>query len=154
MWPLAVASAALAETAATLVLCPLETVKLRQQTAPVGTASRNMLATVRRLVSEEGAGALYKGVAPIAMRQESQKLMIQCIHPSSSPHLLSRTCITPTPLSQVPYTVVKLVSFDLLSKVARRAAYSVTQSSSSHELPPQVRAGADLLVGAPCMQDT
>ena len=62
------AAAGSAELAATLFLCPLETVKLRMQT-DAAVASLGVARAVGHIVRSEGAAALYVGLGPIALRQ-------------------------------------------------------------------------------------
>ena len=66
--PVMLGAAASAEMAATVLLAPMEVLKLRMQT-DAAAASRGVLRTFGHLVSTEGLGALYVGLAPIAMRQ-------------------------------------------------------------------------------------
>jgi len=66
--PVMLVSAATAEGCATAVLAPLEVLKLRVQTDPA-SASRGVLRTFTHIVRHEGAGKLYVGLCPIAMRQ-------------------------------------------------------------------------------------
>mmetsp|Transcript_50026 Transcript_50026/g.165646 ORF Transcript_50026/g.165646 Transcript_50026/m.165646 type:complete len:337 (-) Transcript_50026:45-1055(-) len=66
--PAMLASAAAAEMAATVLLAPLEVLKLRMQT-DAAAAARGAARTLLHISRHEGLGALYKGLAPIAMRQ-------------------------------------------------------------------------------------
>ena len=66
--PIMLTSAAAAEMAATMFLAPLEVLKLRVQT-DAASASRGVLRTFASIVRTEGAGNLYAGLAPVAMRQ-------------------------------------------------------------------------------------
>lgn len=104
-------------------------IKLRVQTDSVA-AARGMGATLAHILRHEGAGALYKGLSPIAMRQ-------------------------------VPYTVVKLVSYEvfsalLLSSVARAMAtararrHAVGDDAALVRSPPAaaIALGAGLMAGA------
>lgn len=65
--PIWIASSALAEVVACLALCPMEATKIRLVTNP-GYAGNAFVAT-RRIVGEEGARALWRGVWPIMIRQ-------------------------------------------------------------------------------------
>lgn len=66
--PAMLTSAATAELAATVLLAPLEVLKLRMQTDPAA-ATRGVLRTFAHVTRHEGLGAFYAGFAPIAMRQ-------------------------------------------------------------------------------------
>ena len=66
--PVMLASAASAEMAATVLLAPLEVLKLRMQT-DAAAAANGVVSTFRTIVSTEGVRSLYKGLTPIAMRQ-------------------------------------------------------------------------------------
>tara|TARA_B110001452_G_scaffold173156_1_gene145103 strand:- start:34 stop:1167 length:1134 start_codon:yes stop_codon:yes gene_type:complete len=66
--PTMLASAATAEMAATVLLAPLEVLKLRVQTN-AAAASEGALRTLSHIVRHEGVGTLYAGLTPIAMRQ-------------------------------------------------------------------------------------
>ena len=83
------AAAATAEMAATVLLAPMEVLKLRVQT-DAAAAARGVLRTFTHIVRQEGLGTFYAGIQPIALRQ-------------------------------VPYTVTKLVAYDLVVRVCRRA---------------------------------
>lgn len=66
--PVMLGSAATAEMAATILLAPLEVLKLRMQTDP-SAAARGVVRTFAQICRNEGIGQLYVGLAPIAMRQ-------------------------------------------------------------------------------------
>jgi len=66
--PTMLASAATAEMAATVLLAPLEVLKLRVQTN-AAAASEGALRTLSHILRHEGVGTLYAGLTPIAMRQ-------------------------------------------------------------------------------------
>ena len=66
--PILLCSAAAAEVAASAALCPLEVLKLRMQTSPA-LAALGLQRALLSIGSTEGMGALFKGFAPIAMRQ-------------------------------------------------------------------------------------
>lgn len=66
--PTMLASAATAEMAATVLLAPLEVLKLRVQTS-AAAASQGAIRTLAHIVRHEGLGTLYAGLTPIAMRQ-------------------------------------------------------------------------------------
>jgi solute carrier family 25 phosphate transporter 3 len=118
--PVMLVSAAAAEMAATMLLAPLEVLKLRVQT-DAASASRGALATFRHIVRHEGAGALYAGLAPIAMRQ-------------------------------LPYTVTKLVAYELFVRATTAAARQVEgvllPHSDGETLRPYAILFAGLVAGA------
>ena len=66
--PIMIASAACAETVASAALCPLEVIKLRMQTCP-RLASLGLRRAMIDVVKADGLGALFRGFAPIALRQ-------------------------------------------------------------------------------------
>lgn len=66
--PIMIASAASAETIASAALCPLEVLKLRMQTNPQ-MAALGLRGALLSVLRDDGAAALFKGFAPIAMRQ-------------------------------------------------------------------------------------
>lgn len=64
--PLMLGAAGIAEMGACLLLCPLETAKLRIQ---MGMGGAGLIGTLSCISQAEGFGALYRGFAPIALRQ-------------------------------------------------------------------------------------
>lgn len=88
--PVMLLSAASAEMAATVLLAPLEVLKLRVQTDPI-SAAQGLRRTLMHIARHEGLGSLYVGLAPIAMRQ-------------------------------LPYTVTKLVAYELVSRATQQVA--------------------------------
>jgi len=66
--PVMLGAAASAEMAATVLLTPMEVLKLRVQT-DAASAARGVLGTFGHIMRHEGVGALYVGLTPIAMRQ-------------------------------------------------------------------------------------
>ncbi len=66
--PVMLLSAATAELGATVLLAPMEVLKLRLQT-DAAAASRGVLRTFAAIARQEGVQAFYAGLAPIAMRQ-------------------------------------------------------------------------------------
>jgi solute carrier family 25 phosphate transporter 3 len=81
--PVMMGAAGVAEVFASVMLAPLEVVKLRLQTDP-SAAARGMVHTLVHISRDEGLGALFHGLKPITMRQ-------------------------------LPYTVTKLVAYELCS---------------------------------------
>lgn len=65
--PIWIASSAAAEVVACVVLCPLEATKIRLVTDP--TYACGAAAALTRVVSDEGALALFRGLYPIMLRQ-------------------------------------------------------------------------------------
>lgn len=65
--PIWIASSACAEVVACFALCPMEATKIRMVT-DAGYA-RGTLGALRRILSEEGLRALYRGASPIMIRQ-------------------------------------------------------------------------------------
>ena len=59
--------AALGGTAAAVIMTPVDVVKTRLMTQKQGDAYRNILHAFQRIVSEEGAGTLMRGVVPRVM---------------------------------------------------------------------------------------
>lgn len=66
--PVMLGAAASAEMAATVLLTPMEVLKLRVQT-DAASAARGVLGTFGLILRHEGVAALYVGLTPIAMRQ-------------------------------------------------------------------------------------
>ena len=71
--PVMLGAAASAEMAATVLLTPMEVLKLRVQT-DAASAARGVLGTFSHIMRHEGVGALYVGLTPIAMRQLPARL--------------------------------------------------------------------------------
>ena len=109
--PVMLASAATAEMAATVLLAPMEVLKLRLQTDPAA-AAQGMVGTLRHILRQEGVSALYKGLGPIALRQ-------------------------------LPYTVTKLVAYELCSRAAEQAV----RRSDNSKLKPLATVVAGLVAG-------
>jgi len=68
------AGSASAEFIADIGLCPLEAVKVRNQTS-IPPYSSGTLSGISKIISEEGAGALYKGITPLWCRQIPYTMM-------------------------------------------------------------------------------
>jgi len=66
--PIMIGSAAAAEVVASAALCPLEVLKLKMQTSPQ-LAALGLRGAMVHVLKEGGLTALFKGFAPIAMRQ-------------------------------------------------------------------------------------
>eukprot|EP00633_Aureoumbra_lagunensis_P005128 CAMPEP_0197314898 /NCGR_PEP_ID=MMETSP0891-20130614/35741_1 /TAXON_ID=44058 ORGANISM="Aureoumbra lagunensis, Strain CCMP1510" /NCGR_SAMPLE_ID=MMETSP0891 /ASSEMBLY_ACC=CAM_ASM_000534 /LENGTH=257 /DNA_ID=CAMNT_0042803571 /DNA_START=292 /DNA_END=1065 /DNA_ORIENTATION=+ len=66
--PIWILSSACAEIIACFALCPMEATKIRLVTDK-NFASLNVFLAMRRLIREEGFAALYRGSAPILIRQ-------------------------------------------------------------------------------------
>ncbi|KAJ1454563.1 mitochondrial carrier domain-containing protein [Pelagophyceae sp. CCMP2097] len=81
--PIWMLSSACAEVVACVALCPMEATKIRMVTD--SAYARSTAAALRRILREEGARSLYRGIFPIMVRQ-------------------------------VPYTVTKLVGYEMLAK--------------------------------------
>eukprot|EP00321_Phaeocystis_globosa_P001088 CAMPEP_0118814844 /NCGR_PEP_ID=MMETSP1162-20130426/3813_1 /TAXON_ID=33656 /ORGANISM="Phaeocystis Sp, Strain CCMP2710" /LENGTH=298 /DNA_ID=CAMNT_0006744763 /DNA_START=226 /DNA_END=1120 /DNA_ORIENTATION=+ len=81
--PVMMGAASVAEVFASVMLSPLEVVKVRMQTDACA-AARGMVHTLVHISRNEGVGALFHGLKPITMRQ-------------------------------LPYTVTKLVAYELCS---------------------------------------
>ncbi|KAJ2635335.1 Cu/Pi carrier [Coemansia sp. RSA 1286] len=62
-------ASATAEFLADLMLCPLETIKVRMQTAIPGTQIGGFAATLQQILSTEGVHGFYKGIGPLWFRQ-------------------------------------------------------------------------------------
>lgn len=62
-------SSACAEVIADVLLCPFEATKVRIQTSRTGTYPTNFFVAFRKLIAEEGAFGLYKGITPLWCRQ-------------------------------------------------------------------------------------
>jgi solute carrier family 25 phosphate transporter 3 len=76
--PVMLMSAATAELGATVLLAPMEVLKLRLQT-DAASASRGVLRTFATIMRQEGAQAFYAGLAPIAMRQLPYTVTKVCV---------------------------------------------------------------------------
>ena len=123
--PVMIGSAGVAEVFASVMLTPLEVVKLRLQTDP-SAAARGLARTTVQILRSEGLGALYQGLKPITMRQ-------------------------------LPYTVTKLVCYELcsttlLAATQRLAAARPLAAAASAEfaqfLRPATVLASGLLAGA------
>ncbi|KAJ2705161.1 Cu/Pi carrier [Coemansia sp. IMI 203386] len=62
-------ASATAEFLADLMLCPLETIKVRMQTAIPGSQIGGFTATLQQILSTEGVNGFYKGIGPLWFRQ-------------------------------------------------------------------------------------
>ncbi|KAJ2378184.1 Cu/Pi carrier [Coemansia sp. RSA 2607] len=62
-------ASATAEFLADIMLCPLETIKVRMQTAAPGTAVGGFASTLNQIRSAEGLQGFYKGIGPLWLRQ-------------------------------------------------------------------------------------
>ncbi|KAJ1719770.1 Cu/Pi carrier [Coemansia erecta] len=62
-------ASASAEFLADIMLCPLETIKVRMQTAAPGTAVGGFASTLSQIRSAEGLQGFYKGIGPLWLRQ-------------------------------------------------------------------------------------
>jgi len=69
------AASASAEFLADIMLCPMEAVKVRMQTSPVGTFPTTLRAGLPLIISNEGFGGLYKGIVPLWGRQIPYTMM-------------------------------------------------------------------------------
>lgn len=68
--PLYLTASASAEFIADVALCPWEAVKVKLQTAREASPfARNTVSGLTRIIQEEGATGLYKGLGPLWMRQ-------------------------------------------------------------------------------------
>merc|ERR1712055_285596 len=68
-------SSASAEFFADIMLCPMEAVKVRIQTSPVGTFPTTLRAALPKIMAAEGFGGLYKGITPLWGRQIPYTMM-------------------------------------------------------------------------------
>ena len=97
--PIMLSSAAAAELIASAALCPLEVLKLRMQTS---TALSNMglRRAMLHITQQEGLSALFKGFAPIALRQVpytacklvSFEIGVNCMHRAVQRRAIARSC--------------------------------------------------------------
>ncbi|KAJ2856533.1 Cu/Pi carrier [Coemansia erecta] len=62
-------ASATAEFLADIMLCPLETIKVRMQTALPGTSIGGFTSTLKHIRATEGLRGFYKGIAPLWFRQ-------------------------------------------------------------------------------------
>ncbi|KAJ1798659.1 Cu/Pi carrier [Coemansia sp. RSA 2598] len=62
-------ASATAEFFADIMLCPLETVKVRMQTALPGEGVGGFMSTIKHIGATEGLHGFYKGIAPLWFRQ-------------------------------------------------------------------------------------
>merc|ERR1712121_623480 len=68
-------SSASAEFLADIMLCPMEAVKVRIQTSPVGTFPTTLRTALPKIMAAEGFGGLYKGITPLWGRQIPYTMM-------------------------------------------------------------------------------
>jgi len=68
-------SSASAEFFADIMLCPMEAVKVRIQTSPVGTFPTTLRTALPKIMASEGFGGLYKGITPLWGRQIPYTMM-------------------------------------------------------------------------------
>jgi solute carrier family 25 phosphate transporter 3 len=103
--PVYLAASGIAETVATLLLCPFEVAKIvimtkKYSDLPPAAGGGKLLHAMQRIVQEGGLAALYRGLPMILLRQ-------------------------------VPYSCVKLASYDLISEQAMKLYRMMVIHSSS-----------------------
>lgn len=101
--PVMMGAASVAEAFASVMLSPLEVVKVRMQT---DASTAGMVHTLVHIARDEGVGALFHGLKPIMMRQ-------------------------------LPYTVTKLVAYELCSTALIAAARRLVRArGEADDAPP------------------
>jgi solute carrier family 25 (mitochondrial phosphate transporter), member 3 len=103
--PVYLAASGIAETVATLLLCPFEVAKIvimtkKYSDLPSAAGGGKLVYAMQRIVQEGGLTALYRGLPMIMLRQ-------------------------------VPYSCVKLASYDLISEQAMKVYMMMVMRSSS-----------------------